>query len=236
MRLLAASLLVMTVLTARAHHGRMSMPIMPRPRPSPRPMPQDMSMMHDMKPTYVFQVHSDAGMSDVMDSLSDVTVHHSFKVIGEDTYLFVVQCDCHDVDAMSRLAFPEGSTVTQYPVKHLSDVFDKGDGDGMEVEEEALPNMVLSLHVTEFQHRDNMNVEEFKMMMAELGRDYKAMYVNVKPVAYITESTFPPKIMFVTAMGDVEMDVLERGLDIIGGPLRNYITTKGVVAIVGKDD
>ncbi|XP_076462212.1 uncharacterized protein LOC143294696 [Babylonia areolata] len=182
---------------------------------------------------YLFDVISDAPLADVKGAVASFKPRHSFKVIGQNKYMFVIISS--DTAALRDLTFPAGSVVTQHPVVHTSEfmaMFGVNSGWHESDEENVLPDTVLLVHEWTFLQPETQCLTRYEREMASWARQYADTHALVKPVSYAALAAYPPRIFFFDTLEDNALqNVARMGMEAVGGPGRNLLTNTRIVKI-----
>ncbi|XP_076445672.1 uncharacterized protein LOC143283350 [Babylonia areolata] len=182
---------------------------------------------------YLFDVISDASLADVKGSVASFNPRHSFKVIGQDKYMFLILSN--DTAALRHLSFPAGSVVTQHAVVHTSEfmaMFGVSSAWDETDEENALPDTVLLVHDWTFVQPETQCLTRYEREMADWARRYAETHALVKPVSYAALAAYPPRIFIFNKFEENAMqNVVRMGMEQVGGPGRSLLTTTRLVKI-----
>ncbi|XP_076462879.1 uncharacterized protein LOC143295191 [Babylonia areolata] len=182
---------------------------------------------------YLFDVISDAAVADVQGAVASFNPRHSFKVIGENKYMFVILSN--DTAALRNLNFPAGSVVTQHAVVHTSEfmamfgvqsAWNETDAD------DVLPDTVLLVHDWTFLQPETQCLTQYEREMADWARKYTETHALVKPVSYAALAAYPPRIFIFNKFEENAMqNVVRMGMEQVGGPGRSLKTTTRIVKL-----
>ncbi|XP_076462960.1 uncharacterized protein LOC143295260 [Babylonia areolata] len=199
---------------------------------------------------HLFDVISDAPLADVKGAVASFNPRHSFKIctrhittgigqcwgvaaIGQDKYMFVIISS--DTAALRDLTFPAGSVVTQHPVVHTSEfmaMFGVKSAWNENDTDEVLPDTVLMVHEQTFLQPETQCLTRYEREMASWARQFIDTHALVKPVSYAALAAYPPRIfIFDKFEENASQNVARMGMEQVGGPGRNLLTTTRIVKI-----
>ncbi|XP_076447548.1 uncharacterized protein LOC143284601 [Babylonia areolata] len=181
---------------------------------------------------YLFDVISDAPIDDVKGSVASFNPRYSFKVIGQDKYMFLILSN--DTAALRDLAFPTGSVVTQHPVVHTSEFMAMFGVNSAwsESDETELPDTVLLVHDWTFLQPETQCLRWYEREMADWAKKYEATHALVRPVSFAALAAYPPRIFIFNKFEENAMqNVVRMGMEQVGGPGRSLLTTTRIVKI-----